>query len=58
MARFGATLDEATMLKNQGNEYVKQGNFKDAINTYADALRLCHPVYLMECPSELIDGFK
>jgi hypothetical protein len=46
------------MLKNQGNEHVKNQNYNEAINSYADALRICHPIYLMECPGELIEQFK
>jgi hypothetical protein len=34
------------MLKKEGNDYVKKSDYENAVNSYVNSLRLCHPMYL------------
>ncbi|CAD8046788.1 unnamed protein product [Paramecium primaurelia] len=56
--QFQKSLDEATFLKNQGNQWFQQKNYGRAIEQYNLSLGLCDPYYLMQCPEEQLQQFK
>ncbi|CAD8046913.1 unnamed protein product [Paramecium sonneborni] len=56
--QFQKSLDEATFLKNQGNQWFQQKNYEKAIEQYNLSLGLCDPYYLMQCPEEQLQQFK
>ncbi|CAD8138472.1 unnamed protein product [Paramecium pentaurelia] len=56
--QFQKSLDEATFLKNQGNQWFQQQNYGRATEQYNLALGLCDPYYLMQCPEEQLQQFK
>ncbi|CAD8046261.1 unnamed protein product [Paramecium sonneborni] len=56
--QYQKSFDEATFLKNQGNQSFKQQNYVKAIEQYNLASEYCDPDYLIRCPQQLLVQFK
>ncbi|CAK92488.1 unnamed protein product (macronuclear) [Paramecium tetraurelia] len=56
--QFQKSLDEATFLKNQGNQWFQLKNYARAVEQYNLSIGLCDPYYLIQCPEEQLQEFK